>query len=176
MMRSLVRTLVVGGLVLMVGTLALAAEGKKARPTRPEGREGRKFDPFAWINRLNLSEEQKGKVEALRKEYEPKLAEGRAKLDGILTPEQKKAQKEAIAKAKEAGKTGRELFEASRNAVQLTEEQQKQMKEVRTHIAELQHQIREKIMGLLTDEQKAELRKRFGGDRPKGGQRPERKK
>lgn len=172
-MRSLVRTLVVGGLVLMVGTLALAAEGKKARPTRPEGR---RFDPFAWINRLNLSEEQKGKVEALRKEYEPKLAEGQAKLDSILTPEQKKAQEEAIAKAKEAGKTGRELFEAGRNAVQLTEEQQKQMKEVRTHIAELQRQIREKIMGLLTDEQKAELRKRFGGERPKGGQRPERKK
>jgi len=167
-MRSVVRVLVVGGLVLVLGSLAWAAEGKKkhVRPEVPPPEMGR-MDPFGLVSRLNLSEEQKAKIEQLRKEYEPKLAELRAKLDSILTEDQKKAREEAIRKAKEAGKTGRELAEAIRNAFQLTEEQQNKMKEVRSQMAQLFQEIREKLMGILTDEQKAQIR-RFGEGRPKG--------
>lgn len=175
-MRSVVRVLLVSGFVLAMGGLLLAAEGKKARPPRPEGRpEMGRMDPFALVSRIpNLSEEQKQKIENLRKEYEPKLSELREKLEGVLTEEQKKAREEAIKKAKESGKTGRELFEAVRNAFQLTEEQQKKMQELRTQMMQLGQEIRGKLEGILTEEQKAQLR-RFGPGRPKGkpGVKPE---
>ena len=169
-MRNVVCGLLVAGLALAMGGVLLAAEGKKPKPPRPEGApEFGRMDPFALLSRLNLSEEQKQKIENLRKEYEPKLAELRAKLEGILTEEQKKAREEAIKKAKESGKKGRELFEAIRNAFQLTEEQQKQMQEVRTQMTQLMQEIRGKVEEILTEEQKAQLRRfGFGPGRPKG--------
>ncbi|MCS7306429.1 MAG: hypothetical protein NZ602_15135 [Thermoguttaceae bacterium] len=172
-MRRVCQVLLVVGLVLAMGGLLLAAEGKRPRGPRPEGGppEFGRMDPFPLVKRIqNLSEEQKQKIENLRKEYEPKLSELREKLDAIITPEQKKAREEAIKKAKEEGKTGRELFEAIRNAVKLTEEQQNKMKEVQTQIGQLAREIRGKLDEILTEEQRAQLR-RFGpgrGGRPKG--------
>ncbi len=171
-MRSVCRVVWVAGLVLAMGGLLWAAEGKKPRGPRPEGGppEFGRMDPLAIVKRIpNLSEEQKQKIENLRKEYEPKLAELRGKLDGIITPEQRKAREEAIKKAKESGKTGRELFEAIRDAIKLTEEQQKQMQEVRTQMAQLVKEIRGKLEEILTEEQRGQLR-RLGPGRPKGKQ------
>jgi len=168
-MRSVCRVLLVAGLVLAMGELLLAAEGKRSRGPRPGGGPpefNRMMDPLAIVNRIpNLSDDQKQKIENLRKEYEPKLSEFREKIEGVFTPEQKKAREEAIQKAKEQGKTGRELFEAIRTAFQMTEDQQNKMKELRTQMMQLTREIRDKLEEILTDEQRAALR-RFGPGRP----------
>jgi len=167
-MRSVCRVLWVAGLVLAMGGLLLAAEGKRSHGPRPEGGlpEFGRIDAFAIVKRIpNLTDEQKQKIETLRKEYEPKLAELRGKMDSLLTPEQKKAREDAIKKAKEQGKTGRALLEAIRDAFKLTPEQETKMKELRTQMMQLFQEIRGKLEEILTNEQKAALR-HFGHGRP----------
>ena len=58
---------------------------------------------------IELTADQKTKVEALNKEFGPKLAECRKKAASIITADQKKARTEAMKKAKADGKKGKEL-------------------------------------------------------------------
>jgi Spy/CpxP family protein refolding chaperone len=92
---------------------------------------------------LNLTDEQKSKRDAIFKE---------AREDGekILTDEQKKAFKDAMEKAK--SEKSKEAFQALRSAVKFTDEQKAKMEDLRK-------KTREKIMAILTAEQKEKLEK-----------------
>ena len=79
---------------------------------------------------LNLTDEQKSKIEAVQKEYAPKTKELREKMDSILTEDQKKARKEAIEAAKTADEKRGEAYESIRAAVKLTDEQKAKRGEV----------------------------------------------
>ena len=79
---------------------------------------------------VTLTDDQKSKLEDLKKEYEPKLKEAYAKED-VLTPEQKKAGEEAKKAAKAAGKKGKEVKDAVAAAVKETDDQKKQEKDAR---------------------------------------------
>ena len=176
-MRAVRIALLVGLALAVAGTALAQPKGKRGdRAPGGPGERGGFGSPFGMIDRaaerLNLSAEQKEKVETLKKEFEPKIAEVQKKLDGILTAEQKKAREDAIAKAKEEGKTGRDLFQIIQGAVKLTEEQQAKQKEVRTEMMELYGKVREKLMEVLTDEQKKLFQGR--GERP-GGRQPREK-
>jgi len=89
-----VRMVLVLAVVLLMACPLLAQERKK----KGEGKRGGPgADPLAMMLRdLNLTDEQKPKVQEVRKEFEPKLAEIRTKRDGVLTDEQKKARDEAM--------------------------------------------------------------------------------
>ncbi len=83
----------------------LADEGKKG----PEGKhpQGPMWGPMDMFKDLNLTDEQKAKVEALKTEYGPKFKEQwtkmgdlhkemKGKVDAILTPEQKEQLKKSF--------------------------------------------------------------------------------
>jgi hypothetical protein len=113
---------------------------------------------------IELTADQKTKLDALNKEYGPKLAELRAKAASVITKDQKKARAEATKKAKADGKKGKELRAAVTAAVAITADQKAQQAESKKAMGALNKEIRTKFAALLTDEQKAKLK---GGKKKK---------
>ena len=83
--------------LVLVGNL-LAADEKKA-PAEQEPRN-RAINGLEFLRGLNLSDDQKAKVEEIKKEYAPKFKALEEKRAGILTADQKKAREEAAKAAK----------------------------------------------------------------------------
>ena len=97
-------------LVLVLSLVFVADASAQRRERRRGGREGGQpnFSRVDMMVRgLTLTDEQKTKVAELKKEYDPKFKENRAKFEGIMTDEQKKASKEAMDKARADGKKGK---------------------------------------------------------------------
>ena len=113
---------------------------------------------------IELDADQKTKVEALNKEFGPKLAECRKKQASIITKDQKKARAEAVKKAKADGKKGKELQAAANAVLALTDDQKAQQVECKKAIGALQKEIKTQFAALLTDEQKAKIK---GGKKKK---------
>ena len=65
--------------------------------------------------------------------------------------------------ARESGKDRQATADAVDAALGLTAAEKAQLVEVEQSLRELNQQIRERITSLLTDSQRAELEKRFGG-------------
>lgn len=114
---------------------------------------------FAVPVSVELTAEQKAKIEELKKEFEPKLTEAIAKRDGVLTPEQVKARTEAAKSAKAAGKDRKAAKDSINAAVALTPEQTKNLDDANKSVGELQKTIRGKLQELLTAEQRAAFAK-----------------
>ena len=107
---------------------------------------------------IELTADQKTKVDALNKEFGPKLAECRKKAASIITADQKKARTEAVKKAKADGKKGKEVQAAANAAVAITADQKTQQTECKKAMGALNKEIRTQFAALLTDEQKAKLK------------------
>ena len=107
---------------------------------------------------IELTAEQKTKLDALNKEFGPKLAECRKKQASIITADQKKARAEAMKKAKADGKKGKELRAAVNAALAITADQKTKQAETKKAMGALQKEIRTQFAALLTDEQKAKLK------------------
>lgn len=137
------------------------AQETKAQKKRPNAR---KEPPAIQLPKeITLTEEQKAKVAELEKEYGPKMKELREKLDKVMTDEQKKARQAVLKEAREQGKDGKkgkELQKAVKDAMKLSDEQQKQYDEIDKQLVALRQEILEKVKPILTDEQKAKLPKR----------------
>jgi len=146
-------------LALVIAAPLFAADKEKKKGPR------KKPDPATWIlkrfEKAELTDDQVAKIKQLVAKVAEETAECRKK--AAPTPEQQKARKEAMEKAKAEGKEGRELYAAARDAVKLSPDQEAAMKEVRkAHGA-----MWKEIMGMLTDEQKAKLGKQFGPRKPR---------
>jgi len=113
---------------------------------------------------IELTTDQKTKVEALNKEFGPKLAECKAKVNSIITADQKKARAEALKKAKADGKNKKEANAAANAALAITADQKAKQAETKKAMGTLNKEIRVKFAALLTDEQKAKLK---GGKKKK---------
>lgn len=155
-----VLTLVVS---LMLASAVTAAERKRGEGRRPGGAFLSEAI-FKAVEALDLTADQKEKVAALK----DKAADLAKKREGLLTQEQKDARQKAMEDAKAAGKTGREIFEAAREAVKLTDEQRAKSEALAKEGAALFKEL----MGVLTDEQRTKLRESM---RPRG-ERGERRK
>ncbi len=147
----------------------VTAQDAKAKKNKPNA--ARKEQPAVQLPKeITLTDEQKTKVAELEKEYGPKMKELREKLDKTLTEEQKKARQEVTKEAREKGKEGKkgkELAQAVKDAMKLTEDKQKEYDETDKKIVALRQEILEKVKPLLTDEQKEKLPQRPTAKKPK---------
>ncbi len=139
--------------VAFVAPAVAADKKKKKAPTAVKVPKG-----------IELTADQKTKVDDLNKEFGPKLSECRKKAASIITADQKKARAEATKKAKADGKKGKELRAAANAAFAITAGQKAQQVEVGKAMKALNKEIRTKFAALLTDEQKAKLK---GGKKKK---------
>ncbi len=150
-MRMVASVLALAVGLTFVGKLS-ADDDKSCPATKPHHHE--MGMPWHILKGLNLTDDQKAKVKDLRKEYGPKF---KAAADGILTADQKKARDDAVQAAKAEGKKGPEVWKAVRQAVKLTDEQKAKFKEV---MKPLHKELHEKILALLTTEQKDQLKQK----------------
>jgi Spy/CpxP family protein refolding chaperone len=142
--------------LVMVGSLFAQEKEKKApREGRRPGGMLERLDEM--VKNLNLTDDQKAKLEEIKKEYAPKVKELEQTREGILTPEQKTARAEAMKAARAAGKRGPEARKDVEAAMKLTDEQKTKMADARKAIEALQKEIHEKVVAILTPEQKAKL-------------------
>lgn len=138
-------------LTLIVLALAVAAplEAAEKKNKKQAGNQG---DPSARIlkrlEKAELSEEQTAKIKELGAEYAPKLAEAQEKLG--LTREQKRARRQALQENRAEGIEGKKAMKAAVAAMNLTDEQQEAMTELR----KLQHQFSHAAFAVLSDEQR----------------------
>ena len=107
---------------------------------------------------IELTDEQKSKVDALNKEFGPKLVACRKEAASVISVDQKKARSEAMKAAKAAGKKGKEIKAAAEVAFKVTEDQKQKLTECKKAMGALQKEIRSQLAGILTDEQKAKLK------------------
>jgi hypothetical protein len=154
-MKKLLQGLLAVGLVAVLAG-ALPAQEKKGRGKRPRG------EPYAGVfafKKITLSDKQKEQVDALKKEYVPKLTEVDKKKRVILTSDRVKAAIAAQKKAKSDGTTNKkELNKVYNDALKLSEDEAKQLAELNRSGGALVKEINKKKMDLLTEEQKAALK------------------
>jgi Spy/CpxP family protein refolding chaperone len=170
---KLLRTCLTAALALVIGSAMAAAQDKKGKAEKGPApsavdRLGRFMERMSTlgqaVQKMSLTDEQKTKITGLRQEIGPKLKEIMESMEGVLTDEQKQARTEAVEKANAAGKRGLEMMKAVQAAMKLTDEQQKKLEEPVKKLGELQSEFVKKIMGVLTEEQRADLKKALGGD------------
>jgi hypothetical protein len=109
---------------------------------------------------LTLTGEQKAKLDVVCKEFGPKMMDAMKKRD-VRTPEQKKAEANAMKAAQAAGKKGKEWFQAVAAAVKLTDAQKAQQVEAQKNMHALEKDLREKVTATLTADQREQLKKKF---------------
>ena len=152
-----VSKLILTGLMAML--LAVQLYGDDAAKKAKGKKKGRKA-PTATaqlLKNIELTDDQKTQVAAINKEFGPKVAELRKKELSIIPADQRKAAQAAIKAAREAGKKGKDLAAAREAALNLSEEQKAQYKELQKARGELQKAVREAVAKILTDEQKTKL-------------------
>jgi len=109
------------------------------------------------VKGLTLTSDQKTKLEGLKKEFGPKLADALKKQD-VLTPDQKKAADKARKTAKAAGKDKKAIQAAVEAAVKMTDAQKTQQADATKKVGALGKALHEKVLAVLTDDQKAQLK------------------
>lgn len=144
---------------LLASASLSAAEQGQAPASRAAGRRIAAAAGLEMLQGVNLTTEQKAKVEEIRKDLGGKIRDALQKLDGVLTEEQKKARAEAVKAARGSGRGLQGSREAIEKSLKLTDEQKAKMAEIRKELEPLRTQLREKITALLTAEQKEQIKK-----------------
>lgn len=159
-----IKTLIVGCLMGLV-TIGFAQNENKKKG-------GKKADPTSKLRdkvaAAELGDELAAKVNKIIDEHAPKLKEAQAKVDAVLTDEQRRDRRAAQKAANEAGKKGKAAQEEINAAVKLTDEQQKKMDEAQKELNAVRAEMNKAINANLTDEQQQKLGTKGGKGKGKG--------
>lgn len=165
-------SLVCCGLALSVASIGIADEAKPKSDAKPKPAEKAKSDEKAKpksnrgpkatqrvLGKIEIADDQKEKIAAIDQQFAEELAAlNKARAD-ILTPDQKKAEKEAQAANKAENKTASEAKKAIDAALNLTDEQKAKMKEWQKSQTEFNGKVIEALKKVLTPEQQEKLPK-----------------
>jgi len=164
-MKALSKTVLVLTLAVLLASPLMAADDakKKKKGAKKKGNNRAVAAAFILPASVQLSADQQAAIEKLKSEYTPKLTEAAKKANSVMTPEQVKARQKALKAARDEGKKGKELQQAANDALNLTADQQSKMADARKEMASLRKEIRQKLMNVLTDDQKASLRPKSKG-------------
>jgi Spy/CpxP family protein refolding chaperone len=131
----------------------LTPEQKTKLEASKEERQERRTDGLAariaHLQQLDLTDGEIAKIHEIRTAYRPKIEAALKNLEGLLTPEQKKAREDAL----KASKKRREVL-ASLN---LTADQKAKVETVCKELGTLVREELEKMRDVLTEEQQAKL-------------------
>jgi hypothetical protein len=166
-MRTAVRTLMTFALAACILSPLSAADDAKKKDKK-KGAKKRTVQVVRVPKTIELTGEQKEQVAAINKEFAPKFMEVQKKIRGILSEDQRKARTAAFKANREAKLKGKKAKEAVDAAVNMTDEQKKQMAEVQKELGAIRKEAGQKFLALLTPEQKKLARPaRKGGKKKK---------
>lgn len=149
--------------VITSSLLAQDAKGKKKRNANAATPRQLK-DVEDKLSSLELTDEQKKKVDDLLASYKQKFADIQAKVPK-LSKEQRQTQKEVTEKAKAEGKKGKQLQAEIAAALNLTDEQKKQREQAGKERQELTALLKKELASVLTPEQAKVLNRGSKRDR-----------
>lgn len=152
-MKSAARFLLTFALAACIVSPLAAGEGKAEKKAEKKGQARRAVQVVRVPKSVELTDEQKTQVAAINKEFAPKLMEAQKKLRSILTDEQRKSQQAAMKSIRESKLKGKERAKALAEALNLTDEQKKQMADVRAEMGAVRKAAGEKFFAILTPEQ-----------------------
>jgi hypothetical protein len=151
-------------LALVVSVTCFAQDNdKKAKKANERAVKNTTTQMMKFFAKANLTDEQKEKATAVIEKHVADLIAARKAQDSMLTAVQKKARTEAIAKAKKDGAKGGKIAAVGTKAMGLSEEEMKKYTAAKKKVNDINMKMRETIMAMLTDEQKAAMPKRGGG-------------
>jgi len=156
-MKSLAHKFVLLTLAVLLALPLCAAEGKKRGGKKGEGKQDQVSQLLAKLEKANLTADQKTKVDEVIAKFKDKIAEARK----AVPAEVQKAMNDARKQASADGKKGKELDEAVKAAVKLTDEQAAALQELR----DLNMAMVKEVAGLLTEEQRTAAELKIGGGR-----------
>jgi hypothetical protein len=143
----LIKTLIVSCLMGLVAVGFAQQEKKKKGGGDPTAQVRAKLESS------DIGKDVKEKIVKILDENAPKLRELQAKVDAVLTDDQKAARKAAQKAAKDAGKKGKAAQEEILAALKLTDEQKKKMDEAQKALDEARAAMNSSIAALVSDEQ-----------------------
>ncbi|MEQ9409374.1 MAG: hypothetical protein RIK87_16680 [Fuerstiella sp.] len=163
------RNLVCLTLIAVISGVGVADEKQK----KGKGKRGARTPSVTQrlVAKIELSDEQKEQVAAIDKQFAARAKELAGKRRDILTADQRKAQVAAQKAAKEAGQKGAEARKAVDAALNLTEAQKAQQKELNKAQQALNAEVVVALKKVLTAEQQAQLPKQRGNAKGKAGAR-----
>jgi hypothetical protein len=159
-MKRVASYLVATASVLVLSTCLVAQERKPADASATRERGSTTPREFTFPAEVSPTDAQQAKLKELQEKFQPKLIDLNRKRAGILTDEQRQAQRDAFQKIREGNLDRQKATELLAEAVKLSPEQQKEIQAVEKEMQELQREINDQKMALLTDEQKAKLPRR----------------
>lgn len=157
-MKTVLTSLLAVALIFAASMNLQAQEEKKKQKKGNNPTEASLLEQtFKAIQKAEITAEQETAIKALIKEIAPKIVEAQTKAGSMLTNEQKKARGEALKKAREEGLKGKAVQDAANAALNLSEEEAKKYKEAVAGAEQANKELKEKVMALLTEEQRAKL-------------------
>ncbi|HET6425263.1 MAG TPA: hypothetical protein VFG20_16365 [Planctomycetaceae bacterium] len=144
--------------VLFCAGLTVAAQEIQKEKKKPNA-SGENAQVFQLPKEITLTAEQQAKMDTLKKEFGPKIAELQKKSNEILTKEQREARKAAADKAKADGLKGKAMQDAVNAAVNATPEQKEKLAAVKKELDPLITEVKKQIENFLTEDQRAKLPK-----------------
>jgi Spy/CpxP family protein refolding chaperone len=125
------------------------------------------------LEQLDLSDEQKEKLKAIRDKAGPRMKEVWETTREILNEEQTRAAGESLKQARDAGKKGGAVIEALLSALKLTDEQKEKLLKLEQESLAIQRELTKEIVGVLTPEQQEKFQAKMRPDRKKGAKAPQ---
>jgi hypothetical protein len=134
-------------LALSAAPAVAAKPKKKDRAANPAARIEKKIDA------AQLPTESQAKAKKVVQEHAAKLKEAQAKVDAVLTAEQKQARKQAVKEARAAGKKRKELQAAVEAKLKLTPEQKSKLASAEAELKQAQNALTKDLRGVLSAEE-----------------------
>jgi Spy/CpxP family protein refolding chaperone len=165
MLKTVGKNLLLLALVAVIAA-PLSAADKKKKEKKAAPNAAAQFTG-KLLKDIELTPEQKKQIEDLGTSFGAKLGELRKKTAGVMTEEYRKAVAAARKEAVAAGKKGKELKAAIDAAASLTDAQKAELKEIQAEVKKVSGELKDAVIGVLTDEQKAKLPKKAEGKKKK---------
>lgn len=146
------------------GSAIAQTEGKKNRKI-PHERRTNVMKPFA---EAQLTDEQKTKAKEILLTHAEAMKAHQQEVEALFTAEQKAAQKEARKQAKADGLSGKEAREVVKKALNLDDETKEKLKTSRAAQHTYRVGVQKEIYGLLSDEQKVNVKSKALTGKGKG--------
>jgi hypothetical protein len=148
-------------LFLLTLAIVLAAGLATAEAKAKGKKKDRGSDPSARLQKklsaADLSTEGKAKAEKVLQENAGKLKEAQAKVDAVLTAEQKQAQRQAQKDARSSGKKGKDAQASVAAALKLTDEQKSKLASAESDLKSAQAALAKDLRNSLSSEDFAKL-------------------
>ena len=164
-------------LMMCFASVAVAQDDAKKGNDNKKARAAGSANSFIMkaFKSVEMTDEQKKKAQAILAKYDGEMKDARKAVSSVLSKEENKAKNDARKKAAKAGLKGKEMTDAVEKAMGLSEEKMAKYVEALKKPAAVTKKVKDEIMALLTDEQKAKMptpKKGKGKTKGKGKKKP----